>query len=391
MGGGDRAAEDVEQPGQALAAAPEPAGALELLAVGGPAHLGVDVGQQRRPAVALAGEERERLVEPAAVEVRVEVAEAGRQAAAHLAVGRGAVPPRERAPAVAQAEERVELLEQLHRRRAAAQRPDADAQPGRGRRGDLQDGERDVEAAAEVHVAVDVLAADVARRTVAADEAALEQERAELRARRLVVDRLGLGHPAALGGRRLEVRPRAGAHGDGLADVEHLALGVADEVDAGLVGQAVQGRQAPAGAARARAAVGRARARAPSPRRAQQRERLADRPRVRAQPREQRAQDAGARLGVRERAVGHLDLDAERLGQRGEPPLPRQRMQPARERHGAQHGRVGPAERRRGRRPGAAPGGRRTRCARRGRGPPGARRARAASPRPAGRRRPSPA
>ena len=202
VGGGDRAAERVEQPGQALAAAPEPAGALEALAVGGPAHLGVDVGQQRRPAVALAGEERERLVEPAAVEVRVEVAEAGRQAAAHLAVGRGAVPPRERAPAVAQAEERVELLEQLDRRRAAAQRPDADAQPGCGRRGDLQDGERDVEAAAQVDVAVDVLAADVARRTVAADEAALEQERAELRARRLVVDRLGLGHPAALGGRR---------------------------------------------------------------------------------------------------------------------------------------------------------------------------------------------
>ena len=42
--------------------------------------------------------------------------------------------------------------------------------------------------------------------------------------------------------------------------------------------------------------------------------------------------------------MGHLDLDAERLGQCGEAPLPRQWMQPARERHGAQHGRVGPAE-----------------------------------------------
>ena len=135
-------AEDVEQPGQALAAAAQPARALELLARGGAAHLVVDVGQQRRPAVALAGEERERLVEPAAVEVGVEVAQAGRQAAAHLAVGRRAVAPRERAAAVAQAEERVELLEQLDRRRAPAQRPDADAQPGGGRRGDLEHGER---------------------------------------------------------------------------------------------------------------------------------------------------------------------------------------------------------------------------------------------------------
>ena len=61
----------------------------------------------------------ERRVEPAAVEVGVEVAQARRQAAAHLPVGRRVVAARQLAAAVAQAEQRVELLDAARPRRGA--------------------------------------------------------------------------------------------------------------------------------------------------------------------------------------------------------------------------------------------------------------------------------
>ena len=73
-------------------------------------------------------------VEPLAVEVRVEVAEAGREAAAHLPVGARVLAARQPAPAVAQAEQRVELLDQLGRRGAPAHRPDGDGVPAAGSR-----------------------------------------------------------------------------------------------------------------------------------------------------------------------------------------------------------------------------------------------------------------
>jgi len=41
----------------------------------------------------------------------------------------------------------------------------------------------------------------------------------------------------------------------------------------------------------------------------------------------QRAEDPRARLGVGQRAVRGLDLDAESVGQRGEPPLARERSE----------------------------------------------------------------
>ena len=79
-----------------------------------------------RAAVAAAGEQRERLVEPAAVEVRVEVAQARRQAAAHLPVGRrtarsGSPRPQWRSP-----NSELSCSTQLDGERAAAQRPDVD-------------------------------------------------------------------------------------------------------------------------------------------------------------------------------------------------------------------------------------------------------------------------
>ena len=347
-------AQALQQPAQALAAAPQPRGPLEALGGRGRAHLPVDVGQQRGAAVAAPAEQREGLVEAAAVEVRVEVAQARRQAAPHLAVGARPLAARQPAPAVAQAEQRVELLEQLDGRRAAAQRADRHAAPLRRRVGDLEHREGDVQAAAQVDVAVGVaLQARVARRAQAAHHAALEQQRAELGDRVLVLDRLGLGHPPALGRRGGEVRPRARAHAHRLADVDDLPGGVAHDVDAGLLGEVREvGHPAMRAADARRGAVGGPRAPAARARGTQQRERVGDRRRVRAEPREQRAEHARARLGVGERAVGDLDLDPQRLGQRRELALARERMQAAGQRDRAQHRRRRATRRRRARRPG---------------------------------------
>ena len=156
----------------------------------------VDVGEQRGAAVAPVDEQAQRRVEPLAVEVRVEVAEAGREAAPHLPVRARVLAPRQLAAAVAQAEQRVELLDQLGRRRAPAHRADRDRVPARRLERDLEDREGDVEPAAQVDVAVRAaLAAHVARRPQRLDQPVLEQQRAELGLRRLVVDVLGLAGP----------------------------------------------------------------------------------------------------------------------------------------------------------------------------------------------------
>ena len=256
-------------------------------------HLRLDVREQRRSAVDL--EEAERPVEPLAVEVGVQVAEAGRQAAAHLPVG-GRVRARvQGAAAVAQPEQRVELLDQLGRGGAPADGADADRVAGGGLARDLEDRERDVEPAAQVDVAVGLLLElRVAGRLERLDQAVLEHERAELGLRRLVVDVLGLAGP---GRRRREVRPRARAQADRLADVERTAVGVAEDVDARVLGQA--GEVGPVvAAARGARRLGLRRLAW-----AQQRQRLPHRARVGAQPRQQRAQHARAGLGVGQRAV----------------------------------------------------------------------------------------
>ena len=147
----------------------------------------------------------------------------------------------------------------------------------------------------------------------------------------------------ALGGRgRREVRARARAQRDRLADVEDLAGRVAEDVDARRVGQrGGVGLVALDRAAGERAAGARPRAAA---RRRQRRERVGDRRGVRAQPGEERAEDAGARLGVGQRAMRRLDLDPERVGERGQPALAHERREAARERDRAEHRRVGPLQ-----------------------------------------------
>ncbi len=297
----------------------------------------VDVREQRAAAVVL--EQPQRLLEPLAVEVGVEVAEAGREAAAHLPVRGRPRPLRHRAPAVAQPEQRVELLDQLGRRRAPAHRADAD-RVSRGRLvRDLEDRERDVEPAAQVDVAVGaLLEVHVARRQQPLDQPVLEQQRAQLGLGRLVVDVLGLAGP---GHGRREVRAGARAQADRLADVERVAVGVAEDVDARVVGEL--GEVGPL-VARALGA-GRAPAPAGALLRPHREQGVADRERRRAEPRQQRAQHARARLGVGQRAVRLGDLDPERVGQRREPAAALQRREAARERDRAQHRRVGPVER----------------------------------------------
>ena len=341
-----RAAETLEQHLQAGAAALEPRRALVALVGRCRAHLAVHVRQQRRAAVATAGEQREHLVEAAPVGIGIEVAEAGRHAPPHLPVRRRPVAALHRAPAVAQPEQRVELLEQLDRRRTPAQRPDAHRMARGRRRRDVEHRVGDVEPAAQVDVAVLVLEADVARGRELLDEPVLQHERAELGLRRAVVDDVGLPRPRRAVGRRREVRAGARAQRDRLADVEHLARAVAKQVDAGVVGQArdVGPRRRARPPRRAAPAVRRARAPPRRAQRPQRRQPVADRHGVHAQLREQRAEHARAGLGVGERAVRRLDLDAERVGQRGELALAGERCEASRQRHGAQRRRVGPRQ-----------------------------------------------
>ena len=141
----------------------------------------------------------------------------------------------------------------------------------------------------------------------------------------------------------MRARPRA--HADRLADVDDLARGVAHHVDAGVVGQVGEVGHAPV-----RAAHPRRRRRSPWPAgasgargaRASSASRTVSR--VRAQPREERAEHARARLRVGQRAVGDLDVDPQRLGQRPQAALAPERVQAARERDRAQLRRVGPAQ-----------------------------------------------
>ena len=277
--------------------------ALELQLAGGRAHLLVEMGEQRRTAVAVAAEERQRGVEAAAVEVRVEVAEARRQASPHLAVGRGVLAARQPAPAVAQREQRVEVVRELARRVAAAQRADADREAA-GRLGrHLEHRIGDVEAAAQVDVGVGVLEGDVAGRAQSLDQPVLQHERAELGLRRLAVhDRRMLRPRRVLRGRR-EVRARAAAHRGGLADVQRSPAPVAERVHARPVGEAGEvERHGGNGHSLARAAPGGACARAGAA------SEPGARPRRRPSPRGRRASGTGrrrrARTSRRRRARG---------------------------------------------------------------------------------------
>jgi len=131
------------------------------------------------------------------------------------------------------------------------------------------------------------------------------------------------------------VRARAAAHGYRLAHVERLATLVPEDVDAGVIGELAE----------VRALL----ARHPHPRllgaaeaRAGELQGVADGGGMSAEAREQRAEHACARLGIHQRAVRGLHLDAERLRQRPQLALPRQRREPCGQPDGAHEGRLVP-------------------------------------------------
>ncbi len=127
---------------------------------------------------------------------------------------------------------------------------------------------------------------------------------------------------------------------DRLADVEHSPGAVAEEVHAGVarklgeieLGQRLGGQRPPP------------RRGAPTALRGQQGQRLTDRAGVGAQPRVERAENPGTGLSVGERPVGHLDLDAERLGEGAEAPLALQGQQRPGQRRCAEHRPLEPTE-----------------------------------------------
>ena len=149
VGGLEHAAQPGEDRAQPLGAAAQRGRRLIALAGGRRPHLAMDVVEQRLRAVR-GDEQAEHLVEAAAIQVGIEITQARRQAAAHLAVGRGVVAAGQPPAAVAQPEQRVELLDELERQPPTPHRPDRDRVPGGRIRGHLEDRKRDVETAADV-------------------------------------------------------------------------------------------------------------------------------------------------------------------------------------------------------------------------------------------------
>ncbi len=233
VGGAQDSLQPLEHPGQAPAPAHQGGGALVAPAGGGLLDAAVDLAQQVLPGLR-ALEVGERAVQLAAVGVRVQVAEAGGDAAAHLPVGRRVLAQLQRPAAVAQPVERGELVGQLRGERPAAQRPDVHGVPHGGLGGHLQHRVGDVQPAAQEHVAVGALELAVARGLPLLDQPVLEHQRAELRVGGAVVHDLGPLGPARRGA---EVRARAGAQRHRLAHVQRAAAVVAEHVDARVVGQ----------------------------------------------------------------------------------------------------------------------------------------------------------
>src|SRR5260370_27422719 len=94
------AAEPREELLEAFMARAQPGSALVAERLRRGTHLSLHVLEQPGSTLAATGEQGERLVEAATVGVGVEVAQAGREAAAHLSVGRGPRATAQHAPAM---------------------------------------------------------------------------------------------------------------------------------------------------------------------------------------------------------------------------------------------------------------------------------------------------
>ena len=219
------------------------------------------------------------------------------------------VAPRQATAAVAQSEQRVQLLHQLQGQPAPADGPDRDGVPG-GRVGrDLEDRKRDVEPAADVDQAVVAPGqALVAGRAQLLDQPVLEHQRGQLRARHAVVDDRGVRRPvrrAASTGRSAPApgcgsRPTCRRTGPGR---RRRGTGTR-RGHAGA--RRTRGRRARRAAARPRRAAAAAGPAPQAPARPAARSSAsasATVDGVGAQPREQRAQHPRAGLGVGQRPV----------------------------------------------------------------------------------------
>ncbi len=129
----------------------------------------------------------------------------------------------------------------------------AAAAPDRAERRRIAAHPNAVAAHVEVEVAVGPRAAGVRRRSELPDEPQLFERRLELRAEHTPLDPLD-GVERRLDGGSLavgaEVRPQAGAEVTRLADVEHVILAAAEEVDTGPRGRSEDERALVVGAAR---------------------------------------------------------------------------------------------------------------------------------------------
>lgn len=181
MGRLQHATEPSENRPQPSPAPAQPQGALVAPITRGAAHLALDVAEQVRGRVAIQ-EQAKGLVQATPVEVRVQITQTRRQAAAHLPVGRRVLAAGQPAPAVTKPKQRIELLDQLASQTRTAQRADVDRVPGGRLAAYLEDRKSDVEPTPDVDQAVvEAIEADVAGRAKLLDQAVFEHQRAELR------------------------------------------------------------------------------------------------------------------------------------------------------------------------------------------------------------------
>jgi len=106
MGRLEHATEAIEDQAQALAPAAQPHRSLVALLGGRRSHSGLDVRDQTFAATGLAVHEQSQgLIQAPPVQIRIEIAQAGRKAPAHLAIGGGVLSPRQPPPAVTKTEQ----------------------------------------------------------------------------------------------------------------------------------------------------------------------------------------------------------------------------------------------------------------------------------------------
>ena len=156
--GPQHAVQAVQQRRQPLAPPRQRRGRLVALLSRRRGHPVVDLLEQGRRGALGGLEQRQRRVDLAAVGVGVQVAQAGGAAAAHLAVDRRRVAPAQRASAVAQLEQRRQVVGQLGRAACGPRSgPTLMARPAAGCGGDLEHRVLHVQPAAHVHPPVGAL------------------------------------------------------------------------------------------------------------------------------------------------------------------------------------------------------------------------------------------